>query len=114
LTAAEVTVDQRDFGYPELIVDTAQRELKQAGSATATRRRMENTIDRGIQVLIPSGVGKRKSTSVASDDDRAQGRGERHECFQRASDRVPIVGPCARASSEALVSCTAWSALARP
>ena len=63
-------------------------------------------------MLIPSGVGKRKSTRVASDDDRAQRCGERHECFQRASERVPMVGPCARASSISAVSAVSADTLA--
>jgi transposase len=70
--AAELNNDSPDFGHLAPMVDAAQAELAAIGIREAPsvlladagywhQDQMENTINRGIQVLIPPDAGKRKT-----------------------------------------------------
>jgi hypothetical protein len=64
------------------------RAVLLAGACYWHRRRMENTVSRRIQVLIrPVSASARAPVSYRTTT--APKGGERHECFQRASESVP-------------------------
>ena len=68
--AAEVMTVAPDFGHLEPMLDAAQRELHAAGVTQVPQvlladagywhqQQMERVVDRGIQVLIAGGAGRR-------------------------------------------------------
>jgi Transposase DDE domain len=79
--AAEINTDSPDFGHLEPMVFAAERELAGAGIAEALgvvvadagywhHDQMDQLADRGIQVLIPPGAGKRRGARAGWDGGR--------------------------------------------
>jgi hypothetical protein len=71
--AAEVNIDSSDFGHLEGMVNATETELERAGVSDTPevvladagywhQKQMEGVINKGIQVLIPPDVGKRRGT----------------------------------------------------
>jgi transposase len=81
VVAAELNTDSPDFGHLESMVSAAERELARAGIAEAPgvvvadagywhHDQMDQLAGRGIQVLIPSGAGKRRGARPGWDGGR--------------------------------------------